>query len=184
MFDFNGFLKSPWSFLCATVTKLCFSAHIFYLQHYFSKWKLNSKPVLHPPMHNTIIKYFQTFSASLHSSVMWRWKQLLLAVESVVIHYRQQCLQHHVPLKCLVVRLELSSPLSSYLTVINRHYLRCVVQLYPVGLVTGTLFTLNKQVYSKAVMADLIIFLPVKLVLFSVNRIRCLMMWNVGMSNL
>jgi len=33
-------------------------------------------------------------------------------------------------------------------------------------------------------MADLIIFLPVKLVLFSVNRIGCLMMWNVGMSNL
>lgn len=32
-------------------------------------------------------------------------------------------------------------------------------------------------------MADLIIFLPVKLVLLSLNRIRCLMMWNVGMSN-
>lgn len=54
---------------------------------------------------------------------------------------------------------------------------RCVVQLYPTGQ------PLYLYVISKAVMADLIVFL-LKLVLFSVNRIRCSMMWNPGMSNL
>jgi len=70
-------------------------------------------------------------------------------VESVAIQYREHCLQHHVPLKCLFVRLELSSPSNSYLTVINSHYLRYVVQLCPVGLVTGTcnyLYWISKSI--------------------------------------
>lgn len=55
--------------------------------------------------------------------------------------------------------------------------MRRVVQLYPTGQ------PLCLYVISKAVMADLIVFL-LKLVLFSVNRIRYSMMWNPGMSNL
>lgn len=58
------------------------------------------------------------------------------AGESAVIYYcRQCCCQDSMHLKCLLVRLELSSLSNGCLTVINIHYLRYVVQLNPIKLV-------------------------------------------------